>query len=321
MPTPPRVVHVDTATQWRGGQVQLRLLVEGMVLRGWPGVVACPPGSPLWQALREVPGVERLAVPPGRSLRATWRLAQSGADLLAAHTSHAHDLCLPLSIPLVVHRRVDFVPSGGFKYRRPQAYACVSGAVADIVRVAGGRGVEVVYDGVIALAPMPPAPDGPAVLAVGARVPHKGHDVLAQAAALLPGVDIGVAGEGPRVFPGLRWLGHRADVAALHAAARVFVHPSVEEGMGQAVVEAMLAGLPVVCSDAGGLPEVVGDCGIVVPRRDPAALAQGIRRALAGDHPPVEAARERAQRRFSVDAMVEGSLALYTRVAAAGTGG
>ncbi|MCK6507664.1 glycosyltransferase family 4 protein [Myxococcota bacterium] len=321
MPAPPRVVHVDTATQWRGGQVQLRLLVAGMVARGWPGVVACPEGSPLWQALGEIPGVELLPVPAGRSPRATWRLSQSGADLLAAHTSHAHDLCLPLATPLVVHRRVDFVPSGGFKYRRPQAYACVSGAVARIVQAAGGRGCVVVHDGVAALAPMAPAPDGPTVLAVGARVAHKGHAVLAQAAGLLPGVDIGVAGDGPLTFPGLRWLGPRADVAALHAAAQVFVHPSVEEGMGQAVVEAMLAGLPVVCSDAGGLPEVVGDTGIVVPRGDARALALGIRRVLAGDHPPAQAARERAQRLFSVDAMVEGSLALYRQVAAAAPGG
>lgn len=317
----PRVVHVDTAMQWRGGQVQLRLLVEGMVARGWPGVVACPEGSPLWTALGEVPGVERLAVPPGRSPRTALRLARSGAQVLAAHTSHAHDLCLPLSTPLVVHRRVDFVPSGGWKYRRPQAYACVSAAVARIVQAAGGQGCAVVYDGVAALPPQPPAADGPTVLAVGARVAHKGHAVLAQAAALLPGVDIGVAGEGPLVYPGLRWLGQRADVAALHAAARVFVHPSVEEGMGQAVVEAMLAGLPVVCSDAGGLPEVVGDCGLVVPRGDPTALAQAIRRALAGDHPPVQAARERALRLFSVDAMVEGSLALYRQVAGASAGG
>jgi glycosyltransferase involved in cell wall biosynthesis len=105
-------------------------------------------------------------------------------------------------------------------------------------------------------------------------------------------------------------------VAALLAAARVFVHPSVEEGFGQAVVEAMLARVPVVVTDAGGLPEVVGDCGLVVPRDDPRALARAIRRALAGDHPSVEAAAERARARFSVDAMVEGTLAVYAAVAA-----
>ena len=147
------------------------------------------------------------------------------------------------------------------------------------------------------------------MLAVGALVP-KGHRVLSEAARLLPGVDVAVAGEGPLRFGGLRHLGHRDDIRALLAGARVFVHPSVEEGMGQAVVEALAAGLPVVVSDAGGLPETVGDAALVVPRGDPAALAAALRRALAGEHPPAAAARARAAR-FSVEAMVSGTLEAY----------
>ncbi len=328
-PCPPlRVLHVDTARQWRGGQVQLALLLAGMAARGWPAWVACPVDSPLWRAVegRAAEGaVERLAVPPGRSPRTPGLLARAGADLLAAHTSHAHTVAAIArqrwGTPLVVHRRVDFRPHsggllglGGWKYRRPDGYVCVSRAVADIVADAGGRGLHVVHDGVAPLPVAAPASDGPRVIAVGARVAHKGHRVLADAAALLPGVDIGVAGDGPLVYPGLRWLGPRDDVPALLAAADVFVHPSVEEGMGQAVVEAMLAGLPVVVSDAGGLPEVVGDTGIVVPAGDATALAAGIRRALAGDHPDPARARARAAKRFSVDAMVEGTLAAYRAV-------
>lgn len=310
----PRVLHVDTSTEWRGGQVQLVALACGMAERGWPVAVGCPRASPLWEALD---GLDRLDLPAGRSPLSTLRLARASADLLAAHTSHAHTLCLPLSRPLVVHRRVDFLPGGGLKYRRPEAYVCVSQAVASIVERAGGQGCVVVPDGVDSLLAQAAAPDGPTVLAVGARVAHKGHRFLAEAAALLPGVDIGVAGDGPLLYPGLRWLGPRADVAALHAAAAVFVHPSIEEGMGQAVIEAMLSGLPVVCTDAGGLPEVVGGTAIVVPKGDPAALAEGIGRALRGEHPSIEAARERALERFSVRAMIDGSLAVYTRVAAA----
>ena len=102
---------------------------------------------------------------------------------------------------------------------------------------------------------------------------------------------------------------------ALLAKARVFVHPSVEEGMGSAVVEAMLARVPVVVSDAGGLPEVVGDAGTVVPREDPAALSAAIRRVLAGEHPCVAAAAERALQRFGVDRMVEGTMAVYQGLA------
>ena len=304
------VLHVDTATEWRGGQVQLMHLVRGMAERGCAVGVACPEGTPLWAAL-EGEGVERIALPPGRTVRGALKLALSGADLVAAHTSHAHTTCLGVRRPLVVHRRVDFVPSGGWKYRRPEAFVAVSEAVARILRGAGAQRVAVVHDGVGTPPTVTPAADGPDVLAVGARVAHKGHRVLAAAAEALPGVDIGVAGDGPLTYAGVRWLGHRDDVPALLARARVFVHPSVEEGMGSAVVEAMLAGVPVVVTDAGGLPEVVGDTGVVVGTGDPAALAAAIRRVLNGDHPPVAAARARAEDLFGVDRMVDATLAVY----------
>lgn len=308
--SPPRVLHVDTANEWRGGQVQLLALVRGMVARKWPVQVACPALSPLWKEL-EFLGEGRVAIPAGNSVRTTWRVRQVQADLLAAHTSHAHTLCSVVDRPLVVHRRVDFAPSGGWKYRRPDAYIAVSEAVAAILKSVGVEEVRVVHDGVDPLSPLPPALDGATVLAVGACVAHKGHNVLAEAAQILSGVDIGVAGEGPLRYPGLRHLGQRSDVAALLAAADVFVHPSLEEGLGQAVIEAMLAGVPVVVSDAGGLPELVGDCGIIVRKGDAAALAQGIARALAGDHPPIARAQERARTAFSVSKMVEGTLRVY----------
>jgi len=243
-------------------------------------------------------------------------VASASVDLVAAHTSHAHTTCLGVRCPLVVHRRVDFRPSGGWKYRRPDAFVAVSGAVADILAsVTPGR-VEVVHSGVATPVAGPPAEDAPTVLAVGARVEHKGHVVLAEAARQLVGVDIGVVGEGPIVVPGLRWMGWRDDVPALLRGARVYVHPSVQEGLGTAAIEAMMAGVPVVVSDAGGLPEVVGDMGICVPAGDPLALAAGIRRALAGDHPSTDAARAWAVERFGVDRMVDQTMAVYRSVLA-----
>ncbi|MDG1480032.1 MAG: glycosyltransferase [Myxococcota bacterium] len=305
-----RILQVDTSAEWRGGQVQTLYLARGMKAAGWPVLVACPPSGRLWQELEGIAD-ERFAIPPGRSLRCALVARAARPDLIAAQTSHAHTCCALLPIPLVVHRRVDFVPSGGWKYRRPERFIAVSGAVATILAAVGAAPAVVVHDGVAPLPVMSPAADGPPVLAVGARVPHKGHAVLAEAASLLTGVDIGVAGDGPLVYPGIRWLGQRSDVPALLAAATVFVHPSVEEGMGQAVIEAMHAGLPIVTSDAGGLPEVIGDTGILVPRGDSVALAEGIRRALAGDHPPVAAAQQRAAERFSIEGMVAGTLAAY----------
>ena len=76
--------------------------------------------------------------------------------------------------------------------------------------------------------------------------------------------------------------GGRADAPALHAAFDVFALPSLHEGLPLAPQEAMASGVPVVVTDAGGLPELVehGRDGLVVPRGDPPALASGITRLL-----------------------------------------
>jgi glycosyltransferase involved in cell wall biosynthesis len=113
-------------------------------------------------------------------------------------------------------------------------------------------------------------------------------------------------------------LGQRQDVAAVLAAVDLLVHPSVEEGMGQAVVEAMAAGRPVLVSDAGGLPEVVGDLCTPVPAGDAVALAAAIRARLDSPGDPQRFV-QRARDHFSVDTMVEGTLAAYREAAAGGS--
>jgi glycosyltransferase involved in cell wall biosynthesis len=104
-------------------------------------------------------------------------------------------------------------------------------------------------------------------------------------------------------------------VAPALAAFDLYVLPSVFESFGIAAVEAMGAGLPVIASDVGGLPEVVGDAGVLVPPRDPAALAAALDRLLAD---PAErrrlgeAGRVRAGR-FTPEAMAEAMDGAYER--------
>jgi colanic acid/amylovoran biosynthesis glycosyltransferase len=102
-------------------------------------------------------------------------------------------------------------------------------------------------------------------------------------------------------------------------AADVFLHASVSEGFGNAVIEAQAMGLPVLCSDAGGLPENVvdGETGFVVPRRDSQALAKKLA-VLARDpalrHRMGQAGRARAMERFRLDDQIEAFDRLYRGV-------
>jgi glycosyltransferase involved in cell wall biosynthesis len=110
-------------------------------------------------------------------------------------------------------------------------------------------------------------------------------------------------------------LGRVPDVAAWLGRATVFVHPARWEGFGLAVLEAMLAGVPVVATNVSALPELVvdGESGVLVPPDDAEALANGIARAL--DQPQLgEGALERARSEFSVGRMVDRTFALYKQL-------
>ncbi|HTY71121.1 MAG TPA: glycosyltransferase family 4 protein [Actinomycetes bacterium] len=145
--------------------------------------------------------------------------------------------------------------------------------------------------------------DDPLVLAVGRLAPQKDYPTLLDAAARWReiGPVVAIAGAGPldgqlrhrvesehlRVL----LLGSRDDVADLLAAADVVVVPSRWEARALVAQEALRAGVPLVASRVGGLPELVGDAAVLVPPADPVALAGSVERIL-GD--PALAARLRA---------------------------
>lgn len=116
----------------------------------------------------------------------------------------------------------------------------------------------------------------------------------------------------------VREVGHvtPADLPALYAGAEALLFWSLVEGFGLPALEAMACGTPVICSDRGALPEVVGEAGVVVPIGEPALLAEAIA-ALAGDRARraqmVEHGRRRASR-FTWRAHAEAVLAVYREV-------
>lgn len=115
--------------------------------------------------------------------------------------------------------------------------------------------------------------------------------------------------------PRVRFLGIREDIPQLMSAADVFLLSSVGEGFGLVVAEAMSCECVVVATDSGGVREVLGDAGYLVPSRDPAALANAIV-AAAGLSPDEAAelgkrARQRVVERYSFDRAVDKWQALY----------
>lgn len=126
------------------------------------------------------------------------------------------------------------------------------------------------------------------------------------------------SGEGIRQR--VHFAGFRSDAAAVTGAFDVFVMPSVErEGLPRAVIEAMAQSIPPIVTNVGGMPELVVDreCGLVVPPRDPEALADAI--VALARNPGMRReygrrARERIQTHFNIEHTTEQMLALFREV-------
>lgn len=204
-------------------------------------------------------------------------------------------------------------------------HATTEWGAGEVRDVYGAERVVVVPFGVPPVGPAPEEGDGgpPFVLAIGRTEPRKGHDVLVRAMARVPGVELVVAGPDGGATPapsgGVRVLGAVPDEERrrlLHSAA-VVAYPSLEEGFGFPVLEAMAAGTPVVTTTAGALAEVAGEAAVLVPPGDADALADAIQRVLGDDALRarlVAAGRARAAS-FSWERHAAGMVDLWRRAA------
>ena len=163
-------------------------------------------------------------------------------------------------------------------------------------------------------------------------IPRKGHSVLLDALPPLlgrhPHLQVVFFGQGPLAetleaqiaqtgLAGVvRLAGFRDDLAEILPCLDLVVHPALMEGLGVSLLQASSAGVPIVASRAGGIPEAVRDGvnGLLIPPGDAAAVGAAIDGVLSD---PVLAARlgeggrRLVRELFSVDAMVTGNLEIY----------
>jgi glycosyltransferase involved in cell wall biosynthesis len=280
----------------------------------------------------------RLAVSVGRAARA--------ADLVHTHLVHA-DVYGALGARRLVSTKHNDDPfrAGAFRFveravaRRASRIIAITEALArfQVERVGlPDDKLEVIHYGLDeppAAWGANPTDDLPAtariVLAVCRLEPQKGLDVAVRAFPDIrrrhPDATLVVLGEGPQ-RPELQRLaraldvpvylpGRVPDVTAWLRRADLLVHPARWEGFGLALLEAMLASLPVVATRVSSIPEIVveGETGLLVPADDTAALAAAVSRVL--DDPADLGARgqERARVEFSVARMADRTLEVYRR--------
>lgn len=227
--------------------------------------------------------------------------------------------------------------------RWPREYTCVSRSLerwlGDVVRVP--RPVTRILNGVDTALYRPGSgeaarrgleiPEGAFVVGIVGRLDAiKDHPTLfaahARVLAAIPNARLIVVGDGPErgrleasAPEGVLFLGDRGDVPELLRAFDLFVLPSANEGISNTVLEAMASGVPVVASRVGGNPELVEDgvTGALFPAGDPDALAAAALTYATSDVLRARhglQGRQRAEERFSIDAMVRGYLEVWERV-------
>lgn len=254
---------------------------------------------------------------------------------------HLHDIISPAHFG-ALQRRLQV----GLANRFAAKVIVPSEAAAAAFIAAGGRRalVEVVPNG-LAVEPLPMSrqelrqrlglPPGPLVGVFSRLARWKGQHILIEALAKLPGAhciivgdalfgeqdyaaelrkQVGELGLGDRVH----FLGHRSDVPLLMQSVDAMVHPSIDpEPFGRTLVEAMLAGVPVIATDAGAAPDILehGRAGMLVPPGDARALAEALDAVLAEPEilkPQLDYASRRARTHYSLARMLD-SIGLLIR--------
>ena len=341
-----RVVHVNLARGYRGGERQTELLIRALAATDVPQALWGRTGEPLLERLRDVPRLDCLALnPPYLGALPASR----GGDVLHAHEAKAahvaHAVHRLRGRPYLITRRVPNLPKAGrwtrAVYRHAARVVAISTAVSDVLRAWEPQVKPVRIPSAASLQTPDPlrvaalraAHPGPLRIGqVGALVDHhKGQRVLFEALRLTPalaqcpvlligaGEDEAALRREAHDLPQVVFTGFVDNVADHLAALDLFVFPSREEGLGSVLIDAMAQGLPIVASRVGGIPELIedGQTGLLVPPGDAPALAAALTRLVADAElrARLGAAARQAAAAYTPEAMAAAYAALYHDIA------
>ncbi|MEW6765589.1 MAG: glycosyltransferase family 4 protein [Pseudomonadota bacterium] len=358
-----KILHIETGMHLYGGPQQVRYLLEGLHARGIRNVLVCPEGSAIAEAAEPfVERVITLRPGLAGVRDFDEALSETAPDLLHVHSRRlggdwwAAWAARRAGVPALVSRRVDTSEPSWLARLKYRPYACVIAISEGIRRVlldAGLRPEQVVT----VRSAVDPAPylhncestafretfglsEGAVTLGVIAQlIPRKGHRhlfaALPEIVARHPCIKILVFGKGAlretleaeiarlNLQDSVRFVGFRTDLTRWLPCLDMVVHPADTEGLGVSLLQASAAGVPVIATRAGGIPEAIrdGETGLLVEPGDVTGLRQAILRLL-GDaalrRSLGQAGRRYVLEQCTTETMVEGNLAVYRAILSQG---
>lgn len=342
------LTHLNLARGFRGGERQTELLIRGLAALGWSQRLVARRGEPLADRCRDVPG---LYIAEAGSGVAGAFLALRGAGLVHSHEGRGVQAAwfnrLVRGAPYIITRRVQKGPTSSALNRRMYRSAAAVVAISEAIRAALARlearmSVTVIPSAGSSLPVNPRMAEelrarfgGDFLVGhVGALDDsHKGQlQIIALARrwrAVRPTVRFVLVGAGrdearlrgaAAGLDNLFFTGEVGNVGDYLAAFDLLLYPSRHEGLGSILIDALEAGLPVVATAVGGIPEIIrdGENGVLVKVDEPEAFEA----AVAGFHDDaglrarVAAANRLRAREFSAATMTGRYARLYRDVAA-----
>jgi glycosyltransferase involved in cell wall biosynthesis len=310
--------RAGTARYLRGLLPQLRTRVDTVELAfGGPGRAAALVRDTVWYPLglpRRARGLDLLHCPTFRApLRAPVPLVVTVHDLAVLRIPEAFNrwsrTYSRLAVPRTVRAADALIAVSEFTKRE---LVELLGVQEERIRVIPNAPGEV-------FTPAGEAAEGEYVLSVGTLEPRKNLARLVEAARRAK-LELRVAGPSGwgrvELDGGVRWLGEVSDaeLAALYRGALCVAYPSLYEGFGLPVLEAMACGAPVVTSEGSGTEEVAGGAAVLVDPRDPESIAAGIEQAIGRREELARLGLDRA-RGYSWAKVADETVAVYREIA------
>jgi glycosyltransferase involved in cell wall biosynthesis len=338
--------HINLSRGFRGGERQAELLIQELAARGWRQRLVARVANPLAERSANIKGLQIIEIPMNY-----WAATRAlrGSRLIHVHEGRsiypawlANRLA---SVPYIITKRIPNALKTrrlqSLIYRHAGAVAAVSRAVATTLEQSlNVTGCDVIPDCLAKL-----SVNAMNAAAIRAQYPnkklighigeldnsHKGQNTIIQvartASATHPDWQFLLLGRGrdEQAFKNasadlnnIAFVGFVDNVGDYLSAFDLFVFPSLEEGLGSTLLDAMYFGLPIVATNVGGIPEIVhdGENGRLIPPNDPAALRAGINTLLNEPqrYAAIQAANRSAAEHYTPSRIADQYEAVYARL-------
>ena len=303
-----KICHINLAKGYRGGERQTEMLIKALSDLGITQKLVARHDSPLIKKLEQTPGVELKTTrkPYLRDITVS-----RGCDLMHAHEAKAGQLSylshLLTRTPYLITRRVQIVPKNNFftqaVYNNAMTTVALSQAIKACLHQLNPRLPTRIIPSMASHLPRNESTisalkkryAGKFLIGhIGALVlPHKGQLSLIEAARILqplyPEMHFLLLGSGrdesffrteAAGLTNMEFLGFQENVGDYLAIFDLFAFPSLEEGLGSTLLDAMEFGVPIVASDVGGIPDIIIDQqnGLLFPPADSRVLSEQIKK-------------------------------------------